>query len=263
MRKLENDEFRSKSIREQLEDLGRTDWKFYAICPEQYRRFLRSNNLAKYTLVDKLAEKSDVGLNEKNAVVIVRILLDLLVGHATVLYFDSSTICDMSFKKKAWSLNHRENKLKTGKQLKTIKMYATFSTSGIQSMQFLEETSAANIKHFLEQTIIRMIELQADTPIFIFLDNATLHKTNDVAELSQRYDIVFLFNAYKTPRINLVEHLFEILKRPLRLSFNMCPYNAIYSILEQAKKLRRMQIATCLSRQFAGMIEVLTNKKLS
>ena len=118
------------------------------VCPEVYRRFVISKKFASYCEVEKLAKSNNADEDRKNKTVVARVLLEILTSGMTIVYFDSTTVCDMSFRKKAWSLSKHSNKFPTGKQLKTIKVYACLSVNGIESLHFWMTQIQAKLQPF-------------------------------------------------------------------------------------------------------------------
>lgn len=250
--------FRTKSIKEQLNELRKVVQGFGAICPQQYRRFLHKSKLAKYSQVEKLAIKDKAEEDRQYANLVTKMLIELLETEETVVYFDTTTIVDWSFRQNAWVLTGEQNQVKTGYQIRTIKVYGAISNQGIEGLWFHQELDANLIATFLKVVAARLMKKGVRLPIVFFLDNNKAHKAFQVQQITTERDVVLLFNAKGYPKLNLIEHFFEHLKRPLRQSFNMCPYESVSSMLFQAKKFSRFELFECLRRQRQGLAEVLS-----
>ena len=254
---MKKNEFRVSSLRDQLEFLRVGERGFGVVCPEQYRRFLKKTQLASYEQVKKLSEKIRVTDNAKNRRVVARMLLEMRLAEANILYFDSTSISDQSFRQKAWTLSAANGTLKTGQQFRSLKVLVVFSEEGIEGLEFIHATDSEKIAIFLSQVIKRLMSAGQRAPFVIFLDNAKPHKSQLLTQLTISLDIILFFNAIQTPELNLIEHFFEYLKRPLRMSFNMCPYNSISAMLKQAKRFKMTQMKCCLKRQFKALARIL------
>ena len=144
--------------------------------------------------------------------------------------------------------------------MRTVKWFAAISERGIEGIQFSQEGGPGRIAKFLEQVLSRLIIMKRPSPIFVFLDNSGHHRTSQIMKLTERLDIVLLFNAVRKPEVNLIEHFFEYLKRPLRRKFNLCPFSSISAMLKRAQQFNYSHLECCFSRQFEGFVKEVCGK---
>lgn len=253
------EEFRTKSLSDQLAELYLARREFGAVCLQQYRRFLLNNRIAKYRKIEKLPIKDKSDEYEVYACTVVRILVELMLAEQTIVYFDTSTVIDCSFRQHAWVLKDEENQIKSGWQARPIKIYAAISIFGVEGLWFHQELNSDLVSAFLKSVASRLNSRQRRQPTVFFLDNAIIHKTEKVRRVVTDTNSILLYNAKAFPKLNLCEHFFEHLKRPLRKYFNLCPYKSISKMLFQAKNFGAEQIAECVRRQHLGLMEAVSD----
>lgn len=227
--------------------------EFGAISLESYRKFLHHSAEARYTKVRKVSRSHDPERIRKARRFVVRTLLELLCCGQKVMYFDTSSVSDLSYRQRAWAVRKNRAILPTGYQLRTFKMLLSTSSEEIHTVQFVQQTSAAKIEAFLATTLQSLQRKWPGEHVHVFLDNSRQHKGEMLASLTARFDVTFFFNVPSSPALNLVENLFEILKRPLRRQFNMRPYSAIDELLTGIKKLRKRDFLLARSRQLTAV----------
>ena len=69
---------------------------------------------------------------------------------------------------------------------------------------------------FLYETIIKYRRKRKSKILDIFLDNATMHYSKEIKMLAEKLGVYLFFNAPYSSKINLVEYVFEKLKRRIR-----------------------------------------------
>lgn len=237
MRNLEREEFRNMSLKAQVADLASQDECFERVNAQRYRRFLIEHKLAKYQRFVKVSPQESTLKNQAARLIVARILLELQLAEALILYFDTTVVQDYSFKTKNWGTSQSKNVIHANSQMKSIKVYAMLTQNQLVSVQFLKKPSSAQLHAFIQQSVTYAMRKFRASEAWIFLDNATVHRSAEFMEMIESLNVRMIFNAVSNPQFNIVEYFFEYVKRDLRTTMEMPPYSIIGKMIERAKKI--------------------------
>lgn len=89
------------------------------------------------------------------------------------------------------------------------------------------------------------------------MDNAPSNRVQAVKDLSSKYNVLFLYNVPGTPQLNIIEHLFEYIKRDIRLSSFISDFQTVKELLQKLKCFGHKNIENAYHREFFNYIKIL------
>jgi hypothetical protein len=234
---LEEAGFRRKSLKAQLEELKGTDRRFGYIGVGAYKAFLRTEGLSRFGPFLKRSPEELAPENLHRKLIVARMLAELFVAEELVLFFDSSTVSDFSFRTKCWSNPKNRAILHAPIQTKSIRILVASTQFYLVALQLFRRLESQDLYDFIKQAALKVLKETGRSTLWLFLDNAAVHQNADFLEFLGKNGVFVLFNAVSNPAFNLVEDIFEFLKREIRLSNKMSPREAVETILNQARRL--------------------------
>lgn len=258
--RIEN--FGMKSIEKQLSAFRQKDVNFLEINRETYRRFLKQTKTASYELIENISPNSNRVHNKKCRLIVLRFLLEFLNSGAMVLFYDETTVSHYSFQKKGWYCASFKQRFIRRTSFKPVKMLACTSITDLQTIQFFRKVSAETVSEFLEATIQRCRQKDPKQLIVVFLDNSTLHRTETIKGLAYRLKIVLLYNAPDTPYTNIIERLFEYVKRDLRVSSFVSDYRSIEMIIKRARNFKKYHLRRAVRLELGNFDRIILEDDL-
>lgn len=135
-----------------------------------------------------------------------------------LLFIDESSIVPENFKKKAWFLRGSQAIVRTKIRYERISLFAAISRKKLISLQFLQSGhSSACFAHFVSETLDALhAQIDTNRRVVIILDNATIHHSKVLLDISRQANCVLFFLLPSVPELTPIELFWEYLKRPLR-----------------------------------------------
>jgi transposase len=234
-----NESFCQKTLKGQKKSLQDVDPLFGCISDSKYYKFLKDEAICEYKQFEKISPNEMTVNSEQIKIILSRIVMDLQIQGETVLYYDTTVVHDFSFKKKSWIGPSRRNRQHLHQQIKFIKVLTILDNKGLVSLQIIKKSEADDILNFISNTIDYARSKSSQKRIWLFLDNAFFHKSEEFKKMADDMKIHLIYNAISNPKFNLVEDFFELIKREIRNKYQMSPRQIILSLLNQAKEYSR------------------------
>lgn len=185
-----------------------------------------------------------------------------MINDLPVLFFDETSVAQPSYQNKIWTAESADPKIILKSSFKPVKALATMTYEGWQTIQFIEKLSEDLLYAFLEKSILEFQEKNNKKTIVIFLDNAPSHRAKKIMDLTNKYDVVFLFNAVATPCLNIIENLFEVLKRTIRRSTFRDKYTSVSLMLDQLRKVDEKLIHQKILKEVLNFEKIILKNSL-
>jgi transposase len=210
------------SIKMQLKSLQITNDCFKTINIKQYKRFLKEILRIKFRKFKRMGPDFDSNKIIKVRQIVCHIIIEILRKNYHVLFFDESTLCESSYSNKAWSLNLSTkipiSSLKQISQRSNLLMIC--SASKIENYWIVDSINKQVTLSFLYESINKYRREQNIKKLIIFWDNARIHHSKEMKKLAKYMRVYFIFNAPYSCKLNMMEYIFELIKRKLRKQFN-------------------------------------------
>ncbi len=237
--------------------MGHIDSDFGKISRSKYYFLMKKSQEFEYREFTKVTPTEAESKSQTIKSILCRILTNLELANEQVLYYDSSMIQDYSFKRKCWTGNNCRNILHINHQMKNIKLLSVLSNDSFVSLQFFKNLENQDMYDFLKASIDNVRSSNNRKRIWLFLDNATVHKSAEFQAFAKTNSVNLIFNAVRNPKFNIVEDHFEFLKRNVRLNYKMSPREVIASIIDQARDFNAQQQIRVRHQQLRAFQESL------
>lgn len=135
-----------------------------------------------------------------------------------VLFIDESSIAPGNFQKKTWKIGNGQAVWPTKIKYERIMLMGCMSHRGIESLVFLEENLNSEKFCFFVENTLRLVRLTqgCGKTTVILMDNASCHRSLFLRKFMRKLGVHCVFNLPGHPQANVIEHLWEYLKRDLR-----------------------------------------------
>ena len=173
----------------------------------------------KYAKLHRIQKHCDGDNLKKSRYIISLHLLQFIRKKFHLIFYDSSSLCQSNFKNSVWTLKTGANRkhcmpvplifgsasiLMACTTKKIINFWITTKNNKLVTTSFLFETIHKYRKEFKNKVLV------------IFLDNAKMHYSEEMKLLAEKLGVYLFFNAAYSSKINLVEYVFEKIKRRIR-----------------------------------------------
>jgi len=140
----------------------------------------------------------------------------------TLLFFDSTSINDKSFRKYRWATPTSRFGYQRSFYYNATHILMLVSIHAVESVWLHRgNLSSVIISHFLDSALCRFKEVHPERKITLVLDNARVHRTALMKQLTQFHRIRFFFPPPNNPYFNMIEFVFRLIKQKLRKEFSM------------------------------------------
>lgn len=187
-----------------------------------------------------------------------RIIMEVYLAEDLVLYYDSTTIQDYSFRKACWKRPDDKPIIGMTAQITPIKLLVTCTQYEVHSLQFFKHASSEQIYQFIYESVAALIYKYPKRRVWLLIDNATSHKNNEFINTIVSFNVSIIYNAISSPKLNLVEDVFEYLKRPIRRKTRLSPRTVIECMMDQARCLKSSHMQRIKNRQLQHIIDLTT-----
>ena len=127
----------------------------------------------------------------------------------------------------------------------------------IMSIQIFKKADSNSIRRFIARSLDYALTNLLKNRVWVFFDNATSHKSEDFQQFMLNKNVQLIFNAYSSPKLNLVGDIFEFLKREIRFQTRMNSREILTSLLNQAKRFDGFQARRVQQQQHLAFFEYL------
>jgi len=146
-------------------------------------------------------------------------------------FFDSSTFVFTHNPRRAWQSKEHRTTFKTSTNFRRFHLMLVLGPTGVFAAQLVlgKMTKGATLSFLVE--VVAALRQDGDSlGSVLVLDNARLHKTEDVKALCDAGDTTFLFTAPHSPFMNPVEDAFRAIKAPDRNRHRIdeCAHQALH-----------------------------------
>jgi transposase len=135
------------------------------------------------------------------------------------MFYDSSILCESNYKNYAWTLENNNNQKQSfpiNKIFGSASILMACTTKKIINFWISTKCNKVTTTSFLYETILKYRKEEKNKILVIFLDNATMHYSQEMTLLAQKLGVYLFFNAPYSSKINLIEYVFEKIKRNIR-----------------------------------------------
>ena len=255
--KFRDPDFKSKTIREQIQCLKEIIPEIALMSETHYRNSIKKILKAKYSCFERIQIKESMEKGRNAKLIVGRLLCETLRAGSLVLYMDISSVNETSFRKKCWHVGKNRNKLNLRSQVHNIKIVAIISELGVESIQFLRRVDQESLLDFLRTSLETICALKRPQNVVLFIDNARIFKTQQFRKLTGEFKLLVIHNAVGVPQINLVEQLFEFLKRAVRLKLHLKNYDSVWLMLEQLKRFSPKVLLSKITKQYQEFAKII------
>ena len=210
--------FRMKGLGQQLEILQVRSPDMDNVSLKQYTEFVCSKLGFRYRKFKRTYKDPDRNRILKTRKTVAYFLGKMLFRDCHVIFFDSSSLSDTGYKKYTWTLNNiGEPSSNHPKVHGSTHLLCATSTSRIINYWIVKSVNQVTTASFLYETIRYCRNVLGFSKILVLMDSATIHKTILMKRLAFELKVYFLINPPYSSKINQVEYVFELIKRPFRL----------------------------------------------
>ena len=209
--------FRLKSLTSQHRYLLSKNPQLAILSPSMYKRFVIQYFGFKYRPFSRTYANPD-----KTQIKSVRVAISYALAHfanqdCLLLYFDSTSYSDNSFKKFIWSLGKRNQTAVNDRKVYGVTSVLMATTNRrIINYWIVTKVNALTTASFLDETIHYCRNTLKHKSIVVFMDNARIHLTLLMKTLAYNLRVYFFLNAPLSSKINQIEYVFELAKRNFR-----------------------------------------------
>ena len=183
----------------------------------QYVRFSKQYLGLKRVRISRRGGKLDSPdrklLRKSIAVSLVKLILD---GYY-VIFFDGSLLAPCNFQRSMWTLTGTRQ---ISHPFRCIGGFANVimccDTERVISYKVAKTIRTEESACFLLDTIMHLRQVEGKDKMVVFLDNARIHHTKQFKLIAKRTGVYFLYNAPISCKINMIEFVFEVMKRRVR-----------------------------------------------
>lgn len=234
----DNDGICYKSMKEQLEVLTINKQVFQNVSLKQYTNFCKTNFKTKYKLFKRMGINYDSEIILDKRYMISQILLQIIRKKYHLLFFDETTLCGSNYSNKAWTIN--SSKTNTFSSLKKIVQRSNAlmicSMNNIVNFWITPSINKEYIMSFLVESIKKYKSQHNTKKLIIFWDNAKTHHGKEMRQISKYLSVYFIFNIPYSCKINMIELVFELIKRKIRTNIKKEPNKNMNKIFYQEIK---------------------------
>ena len=152
-------------------------------------------------------------LRKSIAVTLIKLILD---GYY-VIFYDGSLLAPCNFQRSMWTLTGTK---RITHPFRCIGGFANVimccDTERVISYRVAKSIKTEESACFLLDTIMHLRQVEGKNKMVVFLDNARIHHTKQFKLIAKRTGVYFLYNAPISCKINLIEFVFEVMKRRVR-----------------------------------------------
>lgn len=209
--------FRLKSLDRQRAFLVKKLDQFNSISPSLYKKFVIQFLGFKYRSFKRTYPYPDKPELKSARVKIAYALEHFQDRNCILLYFDSTTFADNSFKNFIWTLgSQKQTYINEKKIYGTVSLLMASTNQRIINYWIVSKVNQVTTASFLYETINHCRKVLNHQRIIIFMDNARIHLTQLVKLLASKLRVYFILNAPLSSKINQIEYVFELVKRNFR-----------------------------------------------
>ena len=263
MSRFKRTSFRMVGLASQLVDLKKAQPALRCVSLKQYKRFITKRLGFRYRQYKRTYKDPD-----KKHLLDVRKSVAFLLGKLVfrdclILFFDSTSFSDTSFKKYAWTLDRKGTpRLLAPKVYGYVNLFVACSTDRIINYWIVKSVNRLTTASFLYETIRYCRSVLGHQRILVLLDNARIHKTTLVKKLAEKLSFYLLLNPPYSSKMNLVEYVFERVKRPLRQMNSKGKWIGIAKLLRNRMiEIRDMSLAHETRRFYRSLLTALYQRK--
>lgn len=259
---FKNSYFGLKTLQEQITYLMKIIPELTNISLESYRKFLHEEKIVTYKSFTRVSATVNSEKNKETRLIVLRIMIEMISDDYLLLFFDESSVQNYSVKNKGWFLKGKRSVVDLKVNYHSIKILAMISFSGIEGLQFTSKSNSQIIFEFMSKALPEIISQNRSKRIAIFLDNAKMNHGKVIKQLCESLNIILIFNAVSSPHLNTIEHLFEFMKRDLRLLTNSNKYQILKGLIIRAKRFDKTNIQKIWEKQQNDFEKILCKKNL-
>ena len=217
MKLLRRTSFRLKSLEQQLAKVRTKAPELEHVGLKSYSTFVKTYLGLKYRRFERSYKDPDKKEVLKVRKSVAFTLAKLFDRDCVVIFFDSTSVCDGSFKRFMWTLNSQgRTQINKKKVYGYVNLFMATTAERILNFWIATSVNAVTTASFLFETIRYCRNTLGYRKIVVFMDNARIHSTKLMKDLAAKMKVYFLLNAPYSSKINQVEYVFELVKRPFR-----------------------------------------------
>ena len=186
---------------------------------KRYTWFCKEIMGMKYAKINRLKQNCDSKKHKKSRYLICMLLLEFIRKKVHLMFYDSSILCEGNYKNYAWTLEGNQNQktfVPINRIFGSVSILMACTTKEIINFWISTKCNKMTTTSFLYETIIKYRKKYRNKILVIFMDNATLHYSKEMTLLAQKLGVYFVFNAPYSSKLNLIEYVFEKIKRNIR-----------------------------------------------
>lgn len=133
------------------------------------------------------------------------------------LFFDVSSINDLSFKQKSWALTNKNSIVKKLFTYNLTHIVALLSTTKLEAIQFIKGNLInLDLISFLNEAVGTIKMNYPGKKVVILLDNARMHYTEYFKNFAEVNRIQLIYIPPSSPMLNPIEYFFRYIKTSLK-----------------------------------------------
>ena len=219
LKQFSSKNFCKKSLNEQYLMFIDNNVDYNIISFKKFTWFCKDIMGMKYSKINRLNQYCDSSDLKRSRYLISLLLLEFMRKDVDMMFYDSSIICENNYKNKVWTFQTGQNSKTYHPQNKifgSASILMACTTKQIINYWITKKTNKLVTTSFLYETILKYRNMYRNKVLVIFLDNATIHYSTEIKLLSQKLGVYLFFNAPYSSKINLIEYVFEKIKRGIR-----------------------------------------------
>ena len=208
-----------QSLYYQYSEFKSKNKEFEKVSFKRFTWFCKNIMGMKYSRITRIKADYDSNGHKKSRFLISLFLLQLIRKKFHIIFYDSSTLCESNFKNHVWKLENGNNSkscLNVNKIFGSSSILLACTMTEVINFWITSKNNKLVTTSFLYETILKYRKRFKNKILIIFLDNATMHYSKEVSLLAEKLGVYLFFNAPYSSKINLVEYVFEKLKRRIR-----------------------------------------------
>lgn len=174
-------------------------------------------NLRKVSLNRIGISKDQMNLRQSRRVISCT-LIHLMIQKINLVFFDVCAINQRDYKKWIWTINDsKKSNVRMSKFCKQAKILMCCDHEKILSYVIVAKADKKHISWFLYESIKHFRKNLKMSRLVFFADNAKPHHSVLVKGIFSYQQVYLIYNAPTSAKINHIEYVFELIKRPLRM----------------------------------------------